>query len=66
MNVWPSRFALAVPTTAMILTGVAQVRAQTAYDIVIKVERVIDPQTSLDAVRDVKVTGDRIAASGKL
>lgn len=32
------------------------------YDMVIRGGRVIDPETGLDAVRDVGITGDRIAA----
>ncbi|MFG1921791.1 amidohydrolase family protein [Cryptosporangium sp. NPDC048952] len=34
----------------------------TTYDVVIRGGRVIDPETGLDAVRHVGVTGDRIAA----
>src|ERR1700735_3544561 len=32
------------------------------YDLIIKGGRVIDPSTSLDAVRDVAIAGGRIAA----
>ena len=35
--------------------------AQT-YEVVIKGGRVIDPETNLDAVRDVGISGDKIAA----
>jgi dihydroorotase len=34
------------------------------YDLVIKGGRVIDPSRKLDAIRDVAITGDRIAAVG--
>jgi len=36
--------------------------AQDRYDLVIRGGRVIDPETSLDAVRDVGIRGDQIAA----
>jgi cytosine/adenosine deaminase-related metal-dependent hydrolase len=36
--------------------------AQVAYDVVIRGGRVIDPETSLDAVRDIGIRGNRIAA----
>jgi len=35
---------------------------QTTFDLVIRGGRVIDPETNLDAVRDVGITGGRIAA----
>jgi outer membrane protein assembly factor BamE (lipoprotein component of BamABCDE complex) len=35
---------------------------QTRYDIVIHGGRVLDPETSLDAVRDVGIRGHEIAA----
>ncbi len=36
--------------------------AQVAYDVVIRGGRVVDPETSLDAVRDIGIQGNRIAA----
>jgi N-acyl-D-aspartate/D-glutamate deacylase len=36
--------------------------AQTGYDVVLRGGRVIDPETSLDAVRDVGIRGNQIAA----
>jgi len=51
--------AAAFATAACLLT----LRAQPAtFDLVIRGGRVIDPETSLDAVRDVGITGGRIAA----
>src|ERR1700756_13722 len=34
------------------------------YDVVLRGGRVIDPESGLDAVRDVAIAGDRIAAVG--
>jgi N-acyl-D-aspartate/D-glutamate deacylase len=34
------------------------------YDVVLRGGRVIDPESGLDAVRDVAITGDRVAALG--
>jgi len=36
----------------------------TVYDVVLRGGRVIDPESGLDAVRDVAVSGDRVAAVG--
>jgi len=36
----------------------------TVYDVVLRGGRVIDPESGLDAVRDVAVAGDRVAAVG--
>ena len=36
--------------------------AQARYDVVIQGGRVLDPETSLDAVRDVGIRGNQIAA----
>ena len=44
---------------------IAPVRAQDAsptYDLVVAGGRVIDPETGLDAIRNVAVDGDRIVA----
>jgi N-acyl-D-aspartate/D-glutamate deacylase len=38
--------------------------AVTVYDVVLRGGRVIDPESGLDAVRDVAVAGDRVAAVG--
>src|SRR4051812_2208175 len=35
---------------------------RTKYDVIIRGGRVIDPSTRLDAIRDVAVSGNRIAA----
>jgi N-acyl-D-aspartate/D-glutamate deacylase len=47
---------------ALSLTVAAPVAAQGTYDIVIRGGRVIDPETRLDAIRDVGIRGGRIAA----
>ena len=36
----------------------------TTYDVVLRGGRVIDPESGLDAVRDVAIAGDRVAAVG--
>jgi dihydroorotase len=55
------RFLAASAATAMMLTRTRHARAAT-YDFIIKGGRVIDPSVSLDTVRDVAITGGRIAA----
>jgi dihydroorotase len=55
------RFLAASAATAMTLAGARHARAAT-YDFIVKGGRVIDPSASLDAVRDVAITGGRIAA----
>jgi len=40
----------------------AHLGAQTTYDIVLHGGRVLDPESGLDAVRDVGISGRRIAA----
>lgn len=47
---------------ALSLTAAAPVAAQGTYDVVIRGGRVIDPETRLDAIRDVGIRGGRIAA----
>src|SRR5580698_6381581 len=48
-------------TGAAFLAGMPKAFAAT-YDLVIKGGRVIDPSMGLDAIRDVAISGDRIAA----
>jgi dihydroorotase len=54
------RFLAAASAAAMF--GRAPCARAAAYDLVIKGGRVIDPSVSLDAVRDIAITGGRIAA----
>jgi len=49
-------------TTAMLMSGTAFGAPATTYDIVIAGGRVIDPETGLDAIRNVGINGDRVAA----
>ncbi len=56
----PLLFAL---MTGALMTGEA---LPSRYDIVIKGGRVMDPETGLDAVRHVGITGDRIARISSL
>jgi hypothetical protein len=46
----------------MLASGVATFTQPTTFDLVIHGGRVIDPETGLDAVRDVGITAGRIAA----
>ena len=46
---------------ALVVAGGVAVQAQT-YDVLLKGGRVIDPKNDVDAVRDVAIRGDRIAA----
>lgn len=55
-------FCLALILAGSISISLATARSTQAYDIVIKGGRVIDPETKLDAVRDVGIKGDKIAA----
>jgi N-acyl-D-aspartate/D-glutamate deacylase len=48
-----------LPLLLIWLMGAAPVAAQT-YDIVLSAGRVMDPESGLDAVRNVAITGDRI------
>ena len=52
--------ALAGLLTLALIT--ARLDAQTTYDIVLHAGRVLDPESGLDAVRDVGISGRRIAA----
>ena len=52
----------AVVSFAACVWSTTPVAAQTTYDLVIRGGRVIDPETRLDAVRDVGIRGNRIAA----
>ena len=53
---WP-----VLAATLLVLTGCGGTAAAN-YDIVLKGGRVMDPESGLDAVRDVGIQGDRIAA----
>jgi dihydroorotase len=55
------RFLATSAAAAVMLVPTRDARAAT-YDLVIKGGRVIDPSVSLDAVRDIAITGGRIAA----
>jgi dihydroorotase len=55
------RFLYGAAASAAMLSRMPRARAAT-YDIVIKGGRVIDPSLGIDAVRDVAVSGSRIAA----
>jgi len=54
------RLALGVGLWALALV-VSCGRAPSSFDLVLKSGRVVDPETSLDAVRDVGIRGDTIA-----
>ena len=66
----PGTFARRRPISLVITASLALLAlfacspafAQTHYDIVIHGGRVLDPETSLDAVRDVGIRGNQIAA----
>lgn len=47
---------------AFMLSLVAWVRAEPVYKLVINGDRAIDPETGLDGIRNVGITGDRIVA----
>jgi dihydroorotase len=47
---------------AMLPRAAVALAAAASYDLIIKGGRVIDPSTRLDAIRDVAIEGDRIAA----
>jgi hypothetical protein len=53
-------FAVAIALLALSLGGTAF--AQARYDVVIHGGRVLDPETSLDAIRDIGIRGDQIVA----
>ncbi len=46
---------------AFFIIGAIQVYAQPSFDVVISGGRVIDPETGLDAIRNIGISGDRIA-----
>ena len=52
------RWALA----GLLASRVAVAQAEPAYDLVISGGRVIDPESGLDGIRNVGITGDRIVA----
>lgn len=60
----PGRVAALLLAVAALGAGLsaAASQAETVHDIVYTGARVIDPETGLDAVRDIAVDGDRIAA----
>ena len=55
-------FVVVVFFVALVAERVPSALTQTSYDLVIRGGRVIDPETGLDAIRDVGITGGRIAA----
>jgi dihydroorotase len=57
---WPKIQPLVVLSTLAVLSALAS--AQGAYDVVLRGGRVIDPESGLDAVRNVGVNGRTIAA----
>ena len=59
---WPQIQLLVVLATLAVLSVLAS--AQGAYDVVLRGGRVIDPESGLDAVRNVGVTGRTMAAIG--
>jgi N-acyl-D-aspartate/D-glutamate deacylase len=56
----PAMVAVRLALAALMICGTAF--AQTRYDLVLHRGRVIDPETSIDAVRDVGIRGNQIAA----
>jgi N-acyl-D-aspartate/D-glutamate deacylase len=58
----PSLLGVALWITLLTLVVCGQTFAQARYDVVIRGGRVVDPETSLDAVRDVGIGGNQIAA----
>jgi hypothetical protein len=58
---WP-RAAWISLAASLLLAAVAPVASAQSYDVVIRNGRVMDPETGLDAVRDVAISGGRIAA----
>ena len=59
------RLSLAVPQVALFALICFPAIAQTQYDLVLHNGRVIDPETSLDAVRNVGISNGRIVAISK-
>jgi N-acyl-D-aspartate/D-glutamate deacylase len=54
--------AIVIEVAILVCTALSAALAQARYDIVIHGGRVLDPETSLDAVRDVAIQGGQIAA----
>ena len=57
-----SLLGVTLRTTLLTLVACCQTFTQARYDVVIRGGRVVDPETSLDAVRDVGIGGNQIAA----
>jgi N-acyl-D-aspartate/D-glutamate deacylase len=57
-----SSLGVAIRITLLAMVVGAQALAQDRYDVVIHGGRVLDPETSLDAVRDVGIRGNQIVA----
>ena len=55
------QFVYAAATSAAMLARASNVHAA-PYDVIVKGGRVIDPSLRIDAIRDVAIAGDRIAA----
>ena len=51
-----------VATLLLLLSGVSLVSAQETYDVVIRGGRVMDPETGLDAIRNVGIRGQTVVA----
>ncbi|HXW90581.1 MAG TPA: amidohydrolase family protein [Terriglobales bacterium] len=56
------RFWMLVALALFAVVGCGRALAQDRYDVVIRGGRVLDPETSLDAVRDVGIRGNQIVA----
>ena len=56
------QFVYAAAAGAAMLTRATHAFAAADYDLIIKGGRVIDPSMRLDAIRDVAIAGNRIAA----
>jgi len=56
------QFVTTVAGAAVFTRAVETIGAQVRYDLLIKGGRVIDPSVRLDAIRDVAISGGRIAA----
>ena len=58
---WKSTIGAGLTGTLLALQASPHGRRQSRYDVVLRGGRVMDPETGLDAVRDVGITGGRIA-----
>jgi adenine deaminase len=58
----PSSLVVPIWTVLLALMVCGTASAQARYDLVIQGGRVLDPETSLDVVRDVGIRGNQIAA----